>query len=170
MGENRGWRRGSKIPAPGCYLTQVIVVQQKNHMIAFCHFCFLICMFLTQVMFNEESLPKGTGEYLLGYYSNNMTTLIGVTEPFQVSTCPVLCSKHCFWVLFLLEFFPFWLLIWTNIVTLPYALNCSIRTCQCTFAPSYVNFCSPFLFGPDLFTRFRTKLSLWQLRLQFRGR
>lgn len=38
-----------------------------------------------QVMFNEESLPKGTGEYLLGYYSNNMTTLIGVTEPFQIS-------------------------------------------------------------------------------------
>ncbi|XP_075069101.1 phosphatidylinositol 4,5-bisphosphate 5-phosphatase A [Mixophyes fleayi] len=38
-----------------------------------------------QVMFSEESLPKGTGEYLLGYYSNNMGTLIGVTEPFQIS-------------------------------------------------------------------------------------
>ncbi|XP_069817595.1 phosphatidylinositol 4,5-bisphosphate 5-phosphatase A isoform X1 [Dendropsophus ebraccatus] len=38
-----------------------------------------------QVMFTEESLPKGTGEYLLGYYSNNMSTLIGVTEPFQIS-------------------------------------------------------------------------------------
>ncbi|XP_073527277.1 phosphatidylinositol 4,5-bisphosphate 5-phosphatase A isoform X2 [Phyllobates terribilis] len=38
-----------------------------------------------QVMFSEESLPKGTGEYLLGYYSNNMNTLIGVTEPFQIS-------------------------------------------------------------------------------------
>ncbi|KAG9487176.1 hypothetical protein GDO78_007182 [Eleutherodactylus coqui] len=38
-----------------------------------------------QVIFGEESLPKGTGEYLLGYYSNNMSTLIGVTEPFQIS-------------------------------------------------------------------------------------
>ncbi|XP_068096874.1 phosphatidylinositol 4,5-bisphosphate 5-phosphatase A isoform X2 [Hyperolius riggenbachi] len=38
-----------------------------------------------QVMFIEESLPKGTGEYLLGYYSNNMSTLVGVTEPFQIS-------------------------------------------------------------------------------------
>ncbi|XP_063769477.1 phosphatidylinositol 4,5-bisphosphate 5-phosphatase A isoform X2 [Pseudophryne corroboree] len=38
-----------------------------------------------QVMFSEESLPKGTGEYLLAYYSNNMGTLIGVTEPFQIS-------------------------------------------------------------------------------------
>ncbi|XP_072271358.1 phosphatidylinositol 4,5-bisphosphate 5-phosphatase A isoform X2 [Pyxicephalus adspersus] len=37
-----------------------------------------------QVMFSEESLPKGTGEYLLGYYSNNMSTIIGVTEPFQI--------------------------------------------------------------------------------------
>lgn len=39
---------------------------------------------LYKVIFSEESLPKGTGEYLLGYYSNNMSTLIGVTEPFQV--------------------------------------------------------------------------------------
>ncbi|KAG8596582.1 hypothetical protein GDO81_001975 [Engystomops pustulosus] len=38
-----------------------------------------------QVMFSEESLPRGTGEYLLGYYSNNMSTIIGVTEPFQIS-------------------------------------------------------------------------------------
>ncbi|XP_018411019.1 PREDICTED: phosphatidylinositol 4,5-bisphosphate 5-phosphatase A isoform X1 [Nanorana parkeri] len=37
-----------------------------------------------QVIFSEESLPKGTGEYLLGYYSNIMSTLIGVTEPFQI--------------------------------------------------------------------------------------
>ncbi|KAM4708696.1 inositol polyphosphate 5-phosphatase K-like [Discoglossus pictus] len=38
-----------------------------------------------QVMFSEESLPKGTSEYLLGYYSNNLGSLIGVTEPFQIS-------------------------------------------------------------------------------------
>nr|XP_033812981.1 phosphatidylinositol 4,5-bisphosphate 5-phosphatase A isoform X2 [Geotrypetes seraphini] len=38
-----------------------------------------------QVMFTEESLPKGTSEYILGYYSNSLGTLIGVTEPFQIS-------------------------------------------------------------------------------------
>ncbi|XP_078523390.1 phosphatidylinositol 4,5-bisphosphate 5-phosphatase A [Lissotriton helveticus] len=38
-----------------------------------------------QVTFNEESLPKGTSEYILGYYSNNLGTLVGVTEPFQIS-------------------------------------------------------------------------------------
>ncbi|CAH2294894.1 phosphatidylinositol 4,5-bisphosphate 5-phosphatase A isoform X2 [Pelobates cultripes] len=38
-----------------------------------------------QVMFSEESLPKGVGEYLLAYFSNNLGTLIGVTEPFQIS-------------------------------------------------------------------------------------
>ncbi|KAG8455609.1 hypothetical protein GDO86_001709 [Hymenochirus boettgeri] len=37
-----------------------------------------------QVMFSEELLPKGTSEYLLGYYSSNLGTLIGVTEPFQI--------------------------------------------------------------------------------------
>ncbi|OCU01598.1 inositol polyphosphate 5-phosphatase K [Xenopus laevis] len=38
-----------------------------------------------EVVFNEESLPKGTSEYLLGYFSNNFGTLIGITEPFQIS-------------------------------------------------------------------------------------
>ncbi|MBN3314849.1 PI5PA phosphatase, partial [Atractosteus spatula] len=38
-----------------------------------------------QVTFGEESLPKGTGEYILGYYSNNMSSIVGVTEPFQIS-------------------------------------------------------------------------------------
>ncbi|XP_029427094.1 phosphatidylinositol 4,5-bisphosphate 5-phosphatase A isoform X2 [Rhinatrema bivittatum] len=38
-----------------------------------------------QVAFNEDSLPRGTSEYILGYYSNNLGTLIGVTEPFQIS-------------------------------------------------------------------------------------
>ncbi|XP_075425027.1 phosphatidylinositol 4,5-bisphosphate 5-phosphatase A isoform X2 [Ascaphus truei] len=41
--------------------------------------------FQQQVLFSEELLPKGTSEYLLGYYSNNLGTLIGVTEPFQIS-------------------------------------------------------------------------------------
>ncbi|XP_041083384.1 inositol polyphosphate 5-phosphatase K-like [Polyodon spathula] len=37
-----------------------------------------------QVAFGEEALPKGSGEYILGYYSNNMSTIVGVTEPFQI--------------------------------------------------------------------------------------
>ena len=38
-----------------------------------------------QVMFSEEALPKGKGEYILGYYSNTSSSIAGVTEPFQVS-------------------------------------------------------------------------------------
>lgn len=37
-----------------------------------------------QVTFTEEELPKGSGDFILGYYSNNMSTVVGVTEPFQV--------------------------------------------------------------------------------------
>uniref|UniRef100_A0A3B4AWV6 Inositol polyphosphate-related phosphatase domain-containing protein n=1 Tax=Periophthalmus magnuspinnatus TaxID=409849 RepID=A0A3B4AWV6_9GOBI len=29
-------------------------------------------------------LPKGSGDFILGYYSNNMNSIVGVTEPFQV--------------------------------------------------------------------------------------
>ncbi|XP_062307831.1 phosphatidylinositol 4,5-bisphosphate 5-phosphatase A [Osmerus eperlanus] len=37
-----------------------------------------------QVTFTEEELPKGSGDFLLGYYSNNMSSIVGVTEPFQI--------------------------------------------------------------------------------------
>ncbi|XP_072289385.1 inositol polyphosphate 5-phosphatase K [Eucyclogobius newberryi] len=37
-----------------------------------------------QVVFTEEELPKGSGDFLLGYYSNNMNSIVGVTEPFQI--------------------------------------------------------------------------------------
>lgn len=37
-------------------------------------------------MFSEEALPKGKGEYILGYYSNTSSSIVGVTEPFQVSS------------------------------------------------------------------------------------
>ncbi|NXE29452.1 PI5PA phosphatase, partial [Ardeotis kori] len=40
---------------------------------------------LWQVMFLEEALPKGKGEYILGYYSNTSSSIAGVTEPFQIS-------------------------------------------------------------------------------------
>ncbi|XP_050976316.1 phosphatidylinositol 4,5-bisphosphate 5-phosphatase A isoform X1 [Labeo rohita] len=40
----------------------------------------------TQVTFSEEDLPRDPGEYLLGYYSNNTNSIVGVTEPFQVNS------------------------------------------------------------------------------------
>lgn len=48
-----------------------------------------------QVTFTEEELPKGSGDFILGYYSNNMSTIVGVTEPFQViilRLCAVIAS------------------------------------------------------------------------------
>lgn len=42
-----------------------------------------------QVTFTEEELPKGSGDFILGYYSNNMSSIVGVTEPFQV------IATHC---------------------------------------------------------------------------
>uniref|UniRef100_G1LKY8 Phosphatidylinositol 4,5-bisphosphate 5-phosphatase A n=1 Tax=Ailuropoda melanoleuca TaxID=9646 RepID=G1LKY8_AILME len=38
-----------------------------------------------QVTFSEESLPKGHGDFILGYYSHTHSILVGVTEPFQIS-------------------------------------------------------------------------------------
>ncbi|XP_051518660.1 inositol polyphosphate 5-phosphatase K-like [Myxocyprinus asiaticus] len=37
-----------------------------------------------QVTFAEEELPKDSGDFILGYYSNNMGSIVGVTEPFQI--------------------------------------------------------------------------------------
>ncbi|XP_005795030.1 inositol polyphosphate 5-phosphatase K-like [Xiphophorus maculatus] len=37
-----------------------------------------------QINFTEEELPKFSGDFILGYYSNNMNTIVGVTEPFQI--------------------------------------------------------------------------------------
>uniref|UniRef100_A0A4W3JKA9 Phosphatidylinositol 4,5-bisphosphate 5-phosphatase A n=1 Tax=Callorhinchus milii TaxID=7868 RepID=A0A4W3JKA9_CALMI len=36
-------------------------------------------------LFSEEVLPRGMGEFILCYYSNNHNTIVGVTEPFQIS-------------------------------------------------------------------------------------
>lgn len=48
--------------------------------------------------FSEESLPKGHGDFILGYYSHTHSILIGVTEPFQVSRpgCRVRGAKGVF--------------------------------------------------------------------------
>ncbi|KAK7174007.1 hypothetical protein R3I93_003743 [Phoxinus phoxinus] len=37
-----------------------------------------------EVTFTEEELPKDSGDFILGYYSNNMSSIVGVTEPFQI--------------------------------------------------------------------------------------
>ncbi|XP_066418017.1 phosphatidylinositol 4,5-bisphosphate 5-phosphatase A isoform X2 [Molothrus aeneus] len=48
-----------------------------------------------QVMFSEEALPKGNGEYILGYYSNTSSSIAGVTEPFQSrSPSPGKMKRH----------------------------------------------------------------------------
>lgn len=51
-----------------------------------------------QVTFSEESLPKGHGDFILGYYSHTHSILIGVTEPFQVSRsdCRVRGAKRSY--------------------------------------------------------------------------
>lgn len=49
-------------------------------------------------MFSEEALPKGNGEYILGYYSNTSSSIAGVTEPFQVSTGEVRVRGDGCWV------------------------------------------------------------------------
>lgn len=61
-----------------------------------------------QVTFSEESLPKGHGDFILGYYSHHHSILIGVTEPFQVNRSDSRAKAHqkvpvkcpIFWVLF----------------------------------------------------------------------
>ncbi|KAM6986885.1 phosphatidylinositol 4,5-bisphosphate 5-phosphatase A [Aplochiton taeniatus] len=39
---------------------------------------------LTQVTFPEEDLPRDAGDYTIGYYSNNMNSIVGVTLPIQI--------------------------------------------------------------------------------------
>lgn len=41
-----------------------------------------------KVTFSEEDLPKGSGEYMLGYYSHNLNSIVGLTQPFQVLLPP----------------------------------------------------------------------------------
>uniref|UniRef100_A0A8C3A6B8 Phosphatidylinositol 4,5-bisphosphate 5-phosphatase A n=1 Tax=Cyclopterus lumpus TaxID=8103 RepID=A0A8C3A6B8_CYCLU len=39
----------------------------------------------TQVTFSDEDLPRDDCEYILGYYSNNMNTIVGLSTPIQVT-------------------------------------------------------------------------------------
>ncbi|XP_041667481.1 inositol polyphosphate 5-phosphatase K [Cheilinus undulatus] len=38
----------------------------------------------TQVTFSEEDLPRDDCEYMLGYYSNNMNSIVGLSTPIQI--------------------------------------------------------------------------------------
>ncbi|XP_076019762.1 inositol polyphosphate 5-phosphatase K [Genypterus blacodes] len=51
---------------------------------------------LTQVTFSDEDLPRDDGEYILGYYSNNMNTIVGVSSPIQIKIpvhSPTVCRS-----------------------------------------------------------------------------
>ncbi|XP_037340461.2 phosphatidylinositol 4,5-bisphosphate 5-phosphatase A isoform X1 [Pungitius pungitius] len=39
----------------------------------------------TQVTFSEEDLPRDDCEYMLGYYSNNMNSIVGLSKPIQIN-------------------------------------------------------------------------------------
>ncbi|XP_034048367.1 inositol polyphosphate 5-phosphatase K [Thalassophryne amazonica] len=39
---------------------------------------------VTQVTFSEEDLPRDDGEYILGYYSHNMNSIVGISTPVQI--------------------------------------------------------------------------------------
>ncbi|CAL8277702.1 unnamed protein product [Merluccius merluccius] len=39
---------------------------------------------VAQVTFTEEDIPRDDGEYILGYYSNNMNTIVGLSGPIQI--------------------------------------------------------------------------------------
>uniref|UniRef100_A0A672JJD0 Phosphatidylinositol 4,5-bisphosphate 5-phosphatase A n=1 Tax=Salarias fasciatus TaxID=181472 RepID=A0A672JJD0_SALFA len=45
----------------------------------------------TQVTFSEEDLPRDDCEYILGYYSNNMNSIVGLSSPIQHS--PTACRS-----------------------------------------------------------------------------
>lgn len=57
--------------------------------------CWIEFSFCFQVTFPEEDLPRNAGEYVLGYYSHNMNSIVGITEPFQVELLGFL-SKHMY--------------------------------------------------------------------------
>ncbi|TNN71315.1 Phosphatidylinositol 4,5-bisphosphate 5-phosphatase A [Liparis tanakae] len=40
---------------------------------------------VSQVTFSEEDLPRDDCEYILGYYSNNMNTIVGLSTPIQIN-------------------------------------------------------------------------------------
>nr|XP_028563714.1 inositol polyphosphate 5-phosphatase K isoform X2 [Podarcis muralis] len=50
-----------------------------------------------QVYLSAEELPATGGEFLLGYYSNTMQSLVGISQPFQIQPRRMLAEKDLAW-------------------------------------------------------------------------
>nr|XP_060612906.1 inositol polyphosphate 5-phosphatase K isoform X1 [Anolis sagrei ordinatus] len=50
-----------------------------------------------QVYLGAEELPASGGEFLLGYFSNQMQSLVGLSQPFQIQPNRTLPEKDPFW-------------------------------------------------------------------------
>ncbi|XP_026029755.1 inositol polyphosphate 5-phosphatase K [Astatotilapia calliptera] len=51
----------------------------------------------TQVTFSEEDLPRDDCEYILGYYSHNMNSIVGLSSPIQINMpvhSPTVCRSE----------------------------------------------------------------------------
>lgn len=44
-----------------------------------------MCMFWLQLHVDKDEIPLLSGHYILGYYSTNMKSIIGLSADFQVS-------------------------------------------------------------------------------------
>lgn len=44
-----------------------------------------MCVFLVQLTVDKDEIPLLGGEYVLGYYSTNLQSIIGLSANFQVS-------------------------------------------------------------------------------------
>lgn len=50
--------------------------------------CFInmhVCVFWLQISVDKDEIPLLGGQYVLGYYSTNMQSIIGLSANFQVS-------------------------------------------------------------------------------------
>ncbi|KAL7976051.1 hypothetical protein Chor_009729 [Crotalus horridus] len=50
-----------------------------------------------QVYLGAEGLPKAGGEFLLGYYSNTLRSLVGLSQPVQIQPCPKSAEQQAGW-------------------------------------------------------------------------
>lgn len=56
---------------------------------------FFFFFFLPQVTFPEEDLPREDCEYLLGYFSHNMNSIVGLSTPVQVTPAQSFVLSEC---------------------------------------------------------------------------
>lgn len=53
-----------------------------------------LCSCLDQVIFAEEDLPRDDCDYILGFYSHNMNSIVGLSTPIQVTKVRGHCQKE----------------------------------------------------------------------------